>query len=399
MQPREGGLEMIEGQDAHGPTVLLTYGMIGGGKGAFIGDVHRKAIGMDGKARLVAGCFSQSYENTLATGETCGLDKSRLYKTYEEMFRTEAGRAEKIDFIVITAPNNTHFPAAMLAIENGIHVVCDKPLTTTLPSAEELSRLVKKNSNFFCVTYAYSGYPMVKHMRDMVKNGELGEIRFVNGEYPQDWLATLLEKTGQKQAAWRTDPKFAGASNCVGDIGSHIEHMVSYVTGLEIQSLLARLDHFGEGRPLDDNASILLNYKGGAKGIYWSSQVAVGHDNGLRVRIYGTKAGLEWVQENPNYLKVSYIDKPSESLSRGRDKMSSRAQSLSRIPSGHPEGYFEAFANIYKTYLTSLGKRKSGQSLGNDDLDFPSVEDGVRGVRFIERCVESSNKGAVWVEF
>jgi len=390
---------MIEGQDAHGPTVLLTYGMIGGGKGAFIGDVHRKAIGMDGKARLVAGCFSQSYENTLATGETCGLDKSRLYKTYEEMFRTEAGRAEKIDFIVITAPNNTHFPAAMLAIENGIHVVCDKPLTTTLPSAEELSRLVKKNSNFFCVTYAYSGYPMVKHMRDMVKNGELGEIRFVNGEYPQDWLATLLEKTGQKQAAWRTDPKFAGASNCVGDIGSHIEHMVSYVTGLEIQSLLARLDHFGEGRPLDDNASILLNYKGGAKGIYWSSQVAVGHDNGLRVRIYGTKAGLEWVQENPNYLKVSYIDKPSESLSRGRDKMSSRAQSLSRIPSGHPEGYFEAFANIYKTYLTSLGKRKSGQSLGNDDLDFPSVEDGVRGVRFIERCVESSNKGAVWVEF
>jgi predicted dehydrogenase len=390
---------MIEGQEALGKTAALTYGMIGGGQGAFIGDVHRKAIGMDGKARLAAGCFSQSYENTLATGETWGIDKSRLYKSYQEMLRKEGARADKIDFVVIATPNSTHFPAAKLAVENGIHVVCDKPLTTSLRDADELAVLAWKNRNFFGVTYAYSGYPIVKHMRDMVKTGELGEVRFVSGEYPQDWLATLLEKTGQKQAAWRTDPKLAGASNCVGDIGSHIEHLVSYVTGLEIQSLLARLDHFGEGRPLDDNASILLNYKGGAKGIYWSSQIAVGHDNGLRVRIYGTKAGLEWAQESPNYLKVSYIDKPTEFISRGRDKMSPRAQALSRIPSGHPEGYFEAFANIYNTYLTALGKRKSGQPIGGDDLDFPGVEDGVRGVRFIERCVESSNKGAVWVDF
>jgi predicted dehydrogenase len=336
---------------------------------------------MDGKARLVAGCFSTSYENTLATGEACGIDKSRLYKTFEEMLRAEAKRDDRIDFVVIATPNSTHFPAARLAVENGIHVVCDKPLTTTLGDAEELGRLAKKNDNFFCVTYAYSGYPIVKHMRDMVKNGELGEVRFVSGEYPQDWLATLLEKTGQKQAAWRTDPKLAGASNCVGDIGTHIEHMVSYVTGLKIQTVLARLDHFGEGRPLDDNASILLNYEGGAKGIYWSSQIAVGHDNGLRIRVYGTKAGLEWAQENPNYLRVSYIDKPSE------------------FPSGHPEGYFEAFANIYNTYLTALGKRKSHQALSGDDLDFPGVDDGIRGVRFIERCVESSKKGAVWVEF
>jgi predicted dehydrogenase len=388
---------MIEGQDALGSTARLTYGLIGGGKGAFIGDVHRKAIGMDGKARLVAGCFSQSYENTLATGEAWGVDKSRLYKTFEEMFRTEAGRNDKIDFVVIAAPNNIHFPAAKLAVENGIQVVCDKP--TALRDAEELGRLAKKKDNFFCVTYAYSGYPIVKHMRDMVKDGTVGEVRFVSGEYPQDWLATLLEKTGQKQAAWRTDPKLAGASNCVGDIGTHIEHMISYVTGLEIQSLLARLDHFGEGRPLDDNASILLNYWGGAKGIYWSSQIAVGHDNGLRIRVYGTRAGLEWAQENPNYLKVSYIDRPSEFLSRGRDKMSPRAQALSRIPSGHPEGYFEAFANIYNTYLSALVKRKSGQALSGDDLDFPGVDDGIRGVRFIERCVESSKKGAVWVEF
>jgi predicted dehydrogenase len=390
---------MIEGQDVVSQTAPLTYGMIGGGKGAFIGDVHRKAIGMDGKARLVAGCFSQSYKNTLATGEAWGVDKSRLYKTLDEMLRAEAKRSDKIDFVVIATPNSTHFPAAKLAVENGIQVVCDKPLTTTLRDAEELGRLAKKKDNFFCVTYAYSGYPIIKHMRDMVKNGELGEIRFVSGEYPQDWLATLLEKTGQKQAAWRTDPKLAGASNCVGDIGSHIEHMVSYVTGLKIQSLLARLDHFGEGRPLDDNASILLNYEGGATGIYWSSQVAVGHDNGLRIRIYGTKAGLDWAQENPNYLRVSYIDKPSEFLSRGRDKMSPRAQALSRIPSGHPEGYFEAFANIYNTYLSALGKRKLYQALSGDDLDFPGIEDGIRGVRFIEKCVESSNKGAIWVEF
>jgi len=390
---------MIEGQETLSQTARLTYGMIGGGQGAFIGDVHRKAIAMDGKARLVAGCFSQSYDNTLATGEAWGVDKSRLYKTYEEMLRAEAERADKIDFVIIVTPNNTHFPIAKSAIENGIHVVCDKPLTTTLFDAGELGRLVKEKQNFFCVTYAYSGYPIVKHMRDMVRSGELGDIRFVSGEYPQEWLATLLEKTGQKQAAWRTDPKRAGASNCVGDIGSHIEHMVSYVTGLKIQSLLARLDHFGEGRTLDDNASILLNYEGGAKGMYWSSQIAVGQDNGFRIRVYGTKAGLEWTQENPNYLKVSYVGKPTETISRGRDKMSPRAQSLSRIPSGHPEGYFECFANIYSTYLNALAKRKSGQPLTADDADFPGVEDGIRGVGFIERCVESSDRGAVWVNF
>ena len=390
---------MIEGQETLGRASRLTYGMIGGGKGAFIGDVHRKAIAMDGKAKLVAGCFSQSYENTLATGETWAVDKSRLYETYEEMLRAEAGRDDKVDFIVIVTPNSSHFPVARLALENGFAVVCDKPLTTGLREAVEIERLVRKNDALFCVTYAYTGYPLVKHMRDMIRNGDIGEVRFVSAEYPQEWLATLLERTGQKQAAWRTDPKRAGASNCVGDIGSHIEHMISYVTGLDIQSLLARLDHFGEGRTLDDNASVLVNYRGGARGIYWSSQIAIGHDNGFRIRIYGTKAGLEWAQENPNYLKVSYIDKPTQWISRGRDKMSPRAQALNRIPSGHPEGYFEAFANIYATYLTALGKRKAGQELSGDDLDFPGVEDGVRGVRFIERCVESSNKGAIWVEF
>jgi predicted dehydrogenase len=390
---------MIEGQESFGKATRLTYGMIGGGLGAFIGDVHRKAIAMDGKAQLVAGCFSQSYENTLKTGEAWGVDKSRLYKTYEEMLAAESKRPDKIDFILIVTPNNTHYTIARMAVESGLHVVCDKPLTTSRRDAEELGRLVKAKGNLFCVTYTYTGYPIVKHMRDMVKSGDLGEIRFVSGEYPQDWLVTLLEKTGQKQAAWRTDPKRAGISNCVGDIGSHIENMISYVTGLRIESLLARLDHFGEGRVLDDNASILLNYEGGAKGMYWSSQIAVGQDNGFRIRVYGTKAGLEWLQENPNYVRVSYVDKPTETISRGRDRLSPRAQSLSRIPSGHPEGYFEAFANIYSTYLTALNKVKTNQPLTADDTDFPGVEDGIRGVRFIEKCVESSDKGALWVNF
>jgi predicted dehydrogenase len=390
---------MIEGQETLGPAARLIYGMVGGGKGAFIGDVHRKAIAMDAKAKLVAGCFSQSFDNTLQTGEAWGVDKSRLYKTYEDMLKAESRRKDKIDFVVIATPNSTHYPIARLAIEKEIHVVCDKPLTTTSRDAEDLGGLVKEKKNVFCVTYAYSAYPVIKHLREMVSRGDLGEIRFVSGEYPQEWLATLLEKTGQKQAAWRTDPKIAGASNCVGDIGSHIENMVSYITGLKIKRLLARLDHFGEGRILDDNASILLDYENGGRGMYWSSQIAVGHDNGFRVRVYGTKASFEWVQENPNYARVSYINKPTEILSRGRDKMYPRAQALSRIPSGHPEGYFECFANIYSTYITALAKFKSGQPWTADDADFPGVEAGIRGVRFIERCVESSAKGAAWVDF
>jgi len=390
---------MIEGQESLTKVAPLKYGMVGGGKGAFIGDVHRKAIAMDGKAVLVAGCFSQSYANTLELGEFLGLDKERLYGSYGEMIPAEAERKDRPDFLTIVTPNDTHYPIAKLALENGFHVVCDKPLTTTGRDAEALARLAAWKDLMFCVAYAYSAFPMIKHMREMIARGELGRIRFVSAEYPQDWLATPLERTGQKQAAWRTDPARAGASNCVGDIGSHIEHMVAHLTGLEIESLCARLDRIGEGRVLDDNASIMINYKGGAKGLYWSSQIAVGHDNGFRVRIYGEKGSLEWAEEDPNHARASTIDKPTEILSRGRDKMYSRAQSLSRLPSGHPEGYFECFANLYSTFLTALGKKLGGEPLTADDLDFPGLEDGVRGVRFIEKCVESSAKGAVWVEF
>jgi len=388
---------MIEGQAGGGKTPRLRYGMIGGGRGAFIGDVHRKAIAMDGKAELVCGAFSQSYDNTLATGDALGLPKERLYRTFDEMIAAESKRPDKPHFISIVTPNSTHASAAKLALMQGFPVVCEKPLATSLRDAEDLALLVRQTRLLFCVTYAYSGYPIVKHLRDMIAGGEIGQIRFVNGEYPQEWLATKLEDTGQKQAAWRTDPKLAGLSNSVGDIGSHIEFMAAYMTGLEIDALCARLDRFGPGRPLDDNATILVNYKGGARGVYWSSQIAAGHDNALRLRIYGTKGAVEWFQETPNAARVSFLDRPSGTISRGRDPMSARAQSLSRLPSGHPEGYFESFANVYATFIGALGKRLRGETFVPADLDFPGVEDGLRGVRFIERCVESSAKGSVWL--
>jgi predicted dehydrogenase len=389
---------MIEGQASGGKTPKLRYGMIGGGQGAFIGDVHRKSIAMDGKAEIVCGAFSQSYDNTLATGESLGIPKERLYRTFSEMIRGESQRHDRPDFISIVTPNSTHYPAAKQALEHGFPVVCEKPMATGTSEALDLACLVRETKLLFCVAYAYSGYPIVKHIRDMIHGGEIGEIRFVNGEYPQEWLVTKLEDTGQKQAAWRTDPKFAGISNCVGDIGSHIEFMAAYMAGLEIESLCARLDRFGPGRLLDDNATIMVDYKGGAKGVYWSSQIAAGHDNALRLRIYGTKGAVEWSQETPNTARVSFLDRPTGMISRGRDPMSPRAQSLSRLPSGHPEGYFECFANVYATFIAAVSKKLRDQPLAGDDLDFPNVDDGVRGVRYIEKCVESSAKGATWIK-
>jgi len=373
--------------------------MVGGGKDAFIGDVHRKSIALDGKADLVAGCFSQDHQNTLATGKMLGLDEDRLYASFGEMMAAEGQREDKIDFVVIVTPNSSHFAIAKSAMENGINVVCDKPLTTDSGDAEELARISADNDLLFCVTYTYTGYPMVKHLREMIAKGDLGDIRFVNAEYPQEWLSMPLEKSGQKQAAWRADPALTGISNCVGDIGSHIENMVSYLTGLKIKSLCARLDTFVDGRVLDDNASIMVNFDSGAKGLYWSSQIAVGHDNGLRVRIYGTKGSLEWLQEDPNYAKICDLNKPTVTISRGRDDLYSHAQNYSRIPAGHPEGYFEAFANIYSTFCDALGKKLAGESLSVDEIDFPGVEDGIQGVKFIEKCVESSKNGAIWINF
>jgi len=390
---------MIEGQETLAKAARLTYGMIGGGKGAFIGDVHRKAIAMDGTATLAAGCLSQKPVVTRETGEAWGISADRLYADFREMIAAEAARPDRPDFLLVVTPNDSHYAIARMALENGFHVVCDKPLATSSRDASHLACLAAESGRLFCVTYAYRGYPIVHHLHDLIASGELGEIRFVAAEYPQDWLAGPLETTGQKQAAWRTDPRRAGISNCVGDIGSHIENMVSYLTGLEMKSLCARLDTFGPGRVLDDNASILVNFAGGAKGTFWCSQIAVGNDNGFRVRIFGTKASIDWNQEECNYARLGFTDKPSIRLSRGRDPLSAKAQALSRIPSGHPEGYFEAFANIYSVYGRALRKAKAGEPLSAGDLDFPNANDGVRGVRFIEKCVESSKAGAVWVDF
>ena len=390
---------MIEGSADSGISGKLSYGMVGGGQGAFIGDVHRKSIALDGMAELRAGCFSRTWDNTLATGKALGVAEDRLYKSFDDMAAAEAKRPGKIDFVVIVTPNVSHYPAAKAFLNAGIHVVCDKPLCFEESEARDLADLAQKNKLLFGVTYTYTGFPAVKHAREMIRKGEIGDIIYVTGEYPQDWLITPQEKEGSKQAEWRTDPKLAGKSNCVGDIGSHIENMISYVTGLKIKSLCARLDKIGPGRVLDDNATIMLEYDNGAKGVYWSSQIALGNDNGLQFRVFGTKGGLEWRVEDPNYLKVSLLGKPRAVLSRGRDGFYPRAQSLSRIPSGHPEGYFEAMANIYKTYAGALLKQKAGEALTEDDLDFPNAENGFDGVQFIGKCVESSQKGAVWVNF
>jgi predicted dehydrogenase len=373
--------------------------MVGGGQGAFIGDVHRKAIALDGLAEIAAGCFSRSSENTLATGAALGIKPERLYKTFDEMAEAEAKRPDKIDFAVIVTPNVSHYPAAKAFLSKGIPVVCDKPLTFETSQAEELAALAKKNNLLFAVTYTYTGYPAVKHARELIKKGEIGAIRFVNAEYPQEWLIDLAEKQGNRQAAWRTDPAVSGKSNCVGDIGSHIENMISYVTGLKIRSLCARLDIFGEGRKLDDNATIMLEYDGGAKGLYWASQIAAGYDNALSFRVFGTKGTIQWRQEAANYLQVFKPGQPCATLSRGRDPFAPHAQAYSRIPSGHPEGYFEALGNIYKTYISALAKQKAGEKLTESDLDFPCADAGIEGVKFIGKCVESSQKGAVWVDF
>jgi predicted dehydrogenase len=381
-------------------TPALRYGMVGGGPGAFIGEVHRKAIALDGSAALAAGCFSRRHEDTLATGRALGVDPARLYRSFEEMAEVEAARDDGIDFAVVVTPNASHHAAARAFLSRGIHVACDKPLTLEVAEGEELAALARANDLLLCVTYTYAGYPMVKQARELVARGDLGELRFVNAEYAQEWLATPLERDGKhRQAAWRADPRQAGRSLCVGDIGTHVEHLVRSVTGLRIAALSARLDTLVPGRVLDDNASILVDYEGGARGLYWTSQVAVGRDNALRLRVFGSRGALEWSQEDPDHLLLSWLDRPGERLSRGRDALAPAARRLSRIPAGHPEGYFEAFANVYRAFTAALEKKRSGATLGPEDLDFPGVEDGLAGVRFVHRCVESSSRGAARITY
>ncbi|MGB8818891.1 MAG: Gfo/Idh/MocA family oxidoreductase, partial [Rhizobiaceae bacterium] len=325
----------------------IRLGMVGGGQGAFIGAVHRIAARIDGEYELVAGALSSDAARSAASAKELGIDASRSYASFAEMAKAEAARPDGIEAVAIVTPNHVHFPAAKAFLEAGIHVICDKPLTSTLADAKKLATIVKKSGKLFVLTHNYTGYPMVRQAREMVQKGLLGKIRLVHAEYPQDWLTEAIEKTGQKQAAWRTDPKQSGAGGATGDIGTHAYNLGCFVSGLELDCLAADLDSFVKGRVLDDNGHIMLRYKGGAKGMIWCSQVAPGYENGLKVRVYGDKAGLEWLQADPNYLWYTPLGQPKQLITRGGHGSGPAAARVTRIPSGHPEGYLEGFANIY----------------------------------------------------
>ncbi len=379
----------------------IRMGMVGGGRGAFIGAVHRMAAALDGQIELVCGAFSSDPEKSKLSGGDLFLPADRAYGSYSEMIQKEKELPAdvRMDFVSIVTPNHVHFGPAKMALENGFHVVCDKPLAFNLAEALELERLVKETGLLFALTHNYTGYPMVKHARHMVANGELGKIRKIVVEYPQGWLATKLEATGQKQADWRTDPKRSGAAGAMGDIGTHAENLAEYITGLKIKELCSDLTTFVDGRLLDDDGSILLRFENGAKGILFASQIAVGEENDINIRIYGEKGGLEWHQEEPNTLVAKWLDRPKQLLRTGVGDLSPEAQAHTRVPPGHPEGYLEAFANIYRNFAKCLQAKIEGKEPEAIFQDFPTVTDGVRGMRFIEKVVESSKKGAVWLEF
>ena len=378
----------------------LRFGMIGGGRGAFIGAVHRIAAILDGQAVLVAGAFSSDAARSRASGEDLFLDPTRVYGSYQEMAKAEATKpaAERLDFVVIVTPNHQHFPPAKLFLENGFNVVCDKPVTFNLAEAIKLRAIVRRTRKVFVLTHNYTGNAMVKQAREMVRTGKLGAIRKVVVEYPQGWLATRLEGSGQKQAAWRTDPKRSGAAGAMGDIGTHAENLAHYITGLEISELCADLTSFVPGRRLDDDGNILVRFKGGAKGILHASQISVGDENNLNIRIYGEKAGLEWQQEHPNELLVKFPDQPKQTWRRGNGYVGDTAKKFTRIPAGHPEGYLEAFANIYQEAFRAIRAEVAGKKMPSD-LDFPTIDDGVEGMAFIDTVVKSSARGAKWLKF
>lgn len=372
----------------------IRYGMVGGGPGAFIGEVHRMAAALDGKMELVAGAFSSKPEKSREMGRKLHLSDDRVYDSYQQMAENEASlpAGERIDFVSITTPNHMHYPVAKTFIEAGIHVVCDKPMTNTIEEAEELCRLVKEHDVVFALTHNYTGYPMVKEARKMVAAGKLGTLRKVVVEYPQGWLSD----TGDDEI-WRLDPEKAGISSAVGDIGTHAENLVAYITGLHLNELYADIHSFGEGRELEDDASMLVHYENGLRGILYVSQISVGDENDLNIRLYGDEAALEWNQENPNYLHVRYPDGPEEIYKRGNPYLSEAAGAGNRIPPGHPEGFIEAFANIYSNVADVIGARLSGREPEALSLDFPTVQDGARGVHFIHKAIESG-KSRSWVD-
>jgi predicted dehydrogenase len=376
----------------------IRYGMVGGGRGAFIGAVHRIAANMDGQIELVCGAFSSDAQKSKASGADLFLNPTRCYGSFEEMIHAEKALPadERMDFVAIVTPNHMHYPPAKLALENGFHVLSDKPATFNLEEAKALARLVEKSGLLYGLTHNYTGYPLIKQAREMVLSGALGKIRKVIAEYPQGWLATRLEESGQKQAAWRTDPSRSGAAGCVGDIGTHAENLAEYVTGLKISELAADLTTFVEGRLLDDDANILLRFEGGAKGVLHCSQISVGEENNLNLRVYGEKGGIEWHQKEPNTLLVKWLDKPMEVYRTANGYLGSAAASGTRTPAAHPEGYLEAFANIYRNFAEHIRAKNEGSSPSAAALDYPKIEDGVRGMAFIEAVVNSSKANAAW---
>jgi predicted dehydrogenase len=377
-------------------TRRLRLGMVGGGRGAFIGAVHRMAARLDDRYEFVAGVLSSDPQRARDSGSDLSLAPDRCYVSVDEMVRAEAVRADRIDAVAIVTPNHLHHGPAAAFLQGGFHVICDKPLTTTIEDAEDLATTVARTGRVLAVTYNYSGYPLVRYAKEMVASGELGELRVVQVEYAQEWLTTALEGNDQKQAAWRTDPKRSGVAGAVGDIGTHGFHLAEFVTGLRVSQLAADLSTHVPGRKLDDNAQMLLRFTSGARGALWVSQVAPGKENGLRLRVYGAKGGLEWSQEEPNHLQFTRFGHPPQVIARGGAGVGPAEASAVRIPAGHPEGYIEAFAQVYRDIADLIVATNEQSTPSASALLVPTVKDGVRGVRFIHAAVESSRRDAAW---
>jgi predicted dehydrogenase len=385
-------------QPSNSTPARIRLGMVGGGEGAFIGAVHRIAARLDDHYELVAGALSATPKKAQQSGRTLGLEPDRIYSDYAVMAKAEAARADGIEAVAIVTPNHLHAPVAEAFLKAGFHVICDKPVTTTSKDAKRLLALAKKTKRIFAVTHNYTGYPMVRHARQMVKDGALGDIRVVQVEYPQDWLSGPLEKTGQKQAAWRTDPAQSGAGGCIGDIGTHAYQLADYITGTPVAELCAELSTFVKGRRLDDNAQVMLRYANGARGLLWASQVAPGNENALRIRVYGSQGGLTWQQEHPNQLHWAPLGQPVQTIARGTPAANAAAARVTRIPAGHPEGYLEGFATLYTEIAQAIRAARVGGAKADKAAHFPTLVDGLKGVEFIEAVVKSSAQGGRWVK-